>query len=75
MLHRSTACKTINKQSEAAVLKMVDRIIFSRKLSRQDHNLLTATVVADGEISENNRHQINRIFDRIQSGQLRLVDW
>lgn len=75
MLHKLTACKVINRQSEAAVKKMVDRIIFSRKLSRQDYNLLTATVLADGETSQNNRHQINRIFDCIQSGQLKLVDW
>lgn len=75
MLHRFTASKTINRQSEAAVKKLVDRIIFSRRLSRQDHNLLTAKVLADGEMSENDRHQINRIFDYIQTGQLKLVDW
>ena len=75
MLHKLTVCKKINRESEAVVKKLVDRIIFSRKLSRQDHNLLITTVLGDDEISPNNRHQINRIFDYIQSGQLKLVDW
>jgi hypothetical protein len=75
MLHKFTECKIINKQSEAKVKKLVDRIIFTRKLSRQDHSLLIATVLADGDISEGDRRQINRIFDYIQSGQLKLIDW
>ncbi|MCV3213560.1 hypothetical protein OGM63_08480 [Plectonema radiosum NIES-515] len=44
-------------------------------MSRQDHILLTSTVLAEGNRSEGNRHQINRVFDYIQTGQLKLIDW
>ena len=75
MLHKFSVCKIINRQSEETVRKLVDRIIFTRKLSRQDHSLLTTTILTDGEMSDGDRRQINRIFDHIQSGQLKLVDW
>jgi hypothetical protein len=75
MLHKLTVGKVINRQSEEAVKKLVDRIIFTRKLSRQDHSLLTASILANGDMSEGYRRQVNRIFDCIQSGQLKLVDW
>ncbi len=67
--------QTIKAQSELSVKKIVDKILISGKLSRQDHSLLTAIVFNNGEIKDNERRQINRIFDRIQAGQLKLVDW
>jgi hypothetical protein len=54
--------------------KIVDKIIRTGKMSRQDHVAITA-VINDGEISETERRQINRVFDYIQTGQLKLVDW
>jgi hypothetical protein len=62
-------------QSESFVQKLVDGIITSGEMSRQDYSLLTSTLTADGEVSDTERRQINRIFDYIQTGRLKLVDW
>lgn len=67
--------RTVNNESELTVKKIVDGIIASGQLSRKDHMLLTSTVMIDGEISDGERRQINRIFDYIQTGRLKLVDW
>lgn len=64
----------LDYQLEAKTKKIVDRIIFSAKLSPEDHNLLMSTL-ADGKISEGERRQINRVFDYIQTGNIKLVGW
>jgi uncharacterized tellurite resistance protein B-like protein len=75
MSYETSIYKTGNSQSELAVESLVNRIIRFGKMSRKDHLLLTSIVLADGEVSESERRQINRIFDYIQSGRLELVDW
>ncbi len=67
--------KNTDTESELAAKKIVDRIVASAKITPQDHMMLTSVVMADGEISETNRRQVNRIFDYIQTGRLQLVDW
>lgn len=69
------AYKKFNNRAEIAVKKIVERIISSGEISREDHNALTYTVLIDGEVSDSDRRQINRIFDYIQTGRLQLVDW
>ncbi|MDJ0732734.1 MAG: hypothetical protein QNJ47_01395 [Nostocaceae cyanobacterium] len=75
MNNRNFMYRTVNNESELTVKKIVDGIIASGQLSRKDHMLLTSTVMIDGEISDGERRQINRIFDYIQTGRLKLVDW
>ncbi len=75
MINQKLVYKTVDSQSELVVKEIVDQIIGSGQMSRQDHILLTSTVFADGEVSEGERRQINRIFDYIQTGRLKLVDW
>jgi acetamidase/formamidase len=65
----------VNNQCKLAVKKIVDRILRSGKISRQDHVLLTSTVLVEGHVSEGDCRQINRLFDHIQTGQLKLIDW
>lgn len=64
-----------NTPSEMIAKQIVDRILRSGKMSRQDHALLTATIFNHIDISEGERRQINRIFDHIQTGQVKLVNW
>ncbi|BAY90980.1 MULTISPECIES: hypothetical protein [unclassified Tolypothrix] len=66
---------SISTPAETAVKKIVDKIISSGTMSRQDHTLLTSTILANGDISEGERRLINRVFDHIQTGQLKLLDW
>ena len=65
----------VNNQCQLSVKIIVDQIIASGKMSRQDHILLTSIVLADGGVGESERRQINRIFNQIQTGQLKLVNW
>lgn len=62
-------------ESETTVKPIVDKILRSGKMSRQDHALLTAVVFDHHDIDETERRQINRIFDHIQTGQLKIVNW
>ncbi|MBW4572294.1 MAG: hypothetical protein KME31_31185 [Tolypothrix carrinoi HA7290-LM1] len=75
MNYQNSTYTDINNQCKLTVKKIVDRILRSGKMSRQDHILLTSTVLAEGNVSEVNRRQINRVFDCIQTGQLKLIDW
>jgi hypothetical protein len=75
MINYNSTYKTLNNKSELAVEAIVNQIIASGEMSRQDHALLTSNVLNNGEIDEGEIRQINRIFDRIQTGRLKLVNW
>lgn len=75
MNYQTLMYKTVNSQSLIGVKPIVDRILSSGRMSRQDHNLLTSTVLANGDINDEDRRQINRVFDHVQTGQLKLMDW
>ncbi|AFZ01026.1 hypothetical protein [Calothrix sp. PCC 6303] len=62
-------------ERETIVARIVNRIIFSGRLSRQDHILLTSKILGNSRISDGERRQINRIFDQVQTGQLKLIGW
>jgi hypothetical protein len=53
---------------------MVDRILASNKIARREHLTLTSAILSDDKISEDERYQINRIFDYIQIGRLKFID-
>jgi hypothetical protein len=75
MNYESSIYQPVGNQSELAVKKIVDKILISGRMSRKDHTLLTSTVFNHGDISNEERRQINRIFDHIQTGQLQLIEW
>ncbi|AFY44244.1 hypothetical protein [Nostoc sp. PCC 7107] len=75
MSDRPSIYISVDSQSEIAIKKIVDKIISSGKLSRQDHALLLSQVFADDLINDRVRRQLNRILDQIQTGQLKLIDW
>ena len=66
--------RTPHNKLNLVIYQMVERIAASGKLSRRDHLLLTSTLLSDDKITEEERHQINRIFDHIQNGRLKFVD-
>lgn len=75
MLYKLETSKPIDFESEITIKWLVDKIVFSGKLSRKHHSLLTAIILAEDDIAEGERRQINRIFDRIQTGQIKVLDW
>lgn len=46
----------------------------SGQLSRQEHVQLTSVVLSDSKLSNEDRRQINLIFDYLQTGRLKLAD-
>lgn len=75
MSDRPSIYISIDSQSDMVIKRIVDKIISSGKMSRQDHNFLLSAVIDNGEIRDKERRQINRILDHIQTGQLKLIDW
>lgn len=65
----------LDNQSKMSVKQIVDRIVRSGKMSPQDHSLLIATVFNQGNFLEEERRQINRVFNHIQTGQVKLINW
>lgn len=53
---------------------IIERAFASGRMSRQDHLQLASALLADYKISEPERRQINRLFDYVQMGRLKLVD-
>ncbi|MBD2362978.1 hypothetical protein [Anabaena sp. UHCC 0399] len=73
--NQSYIYSNVQDQSEMSAKQIVDRILRSGKMSRQDHTLLTSTVFNKRDVHEGERRQINRVFNHIQTGQLKLVNW
>lgn len=65
---------TAARQSSSDIAALIEQIIAVGRMSRQEHLRLTSTILADDKITEEERRQINRIFDYIQTGRLKLVD-
>jgi uncharacterized membrane protein YebE (DUF533 family) len=56
------------------VSAMVDQMITARNISQRQYQQLSALVLADGTVDEQERRQINRLFDAIQMGMVKIVD-
>jgi uncharacterized protein YpuA (DUF1002 family) len=53
---------------------IVDRILKTSQLSRQEYLQLVTTFLSDYKVTDDERSQINRIFDDLQTGRLEIVD-
>ncbi|NJN22786.1 MAG: hypothetical protein HC812_18455 [Leptolyngbya sp. RL_3_1] len=56
------------------VAELIDTFITARNISQQQYQDLSALVLADGTIDEQERRQINRLFDAIQMGMVKITD-
>ncbi|MEG3860221.1 hypothetical protein [Microcoleus sp. herbarium12] len=66
--------RTSQNKSSLTIYQMVDRIVASGKIARREHLVLTSAILCDDKLSEEERHQINRIFDYIQIGRVKFID-
>ncbi len=66
--------RTSHNKSNLTIPQIVDRIVASGKIARREHLVLTSAILSDDKISEEDRHQINRIFDYLQIGRLKFID-
>ncbi|HEY9860400.1 MAG TPA: hypothetical protein V6D16_12895 [Candidatus Obscuribacterales bacterium] len=65
---------TAQSKSSLSIKTITDRIIESGQLSRQEHLQLTSVILSDSKLSNQDRRQINLIFDYLQTGRLKLAD-
>ncbi len=64
----------IQGQSSQTIRPMVDRILDTGQLSRLEHLQLVTAFLSDYKITDDERHQINHVFDDLQTGRLKIVD-
>ncbi len=60
--------------SDCPITDLVDQFIQARCISQTQYQDLTALVLADGTVDERERKQVNRLFDAIQSGRVKILD-
>ncbi len=53
---------------------LVDQFMASRNISQRQYRRLSQLVLADGSIDEQELREINRLFDAIQTGRIRVID-
>lgn len=54
--------------------KIVERIMAFRQISRIDQRLLMSSLLSKDSLSEQDQSNINRVFDALQRGLLKVVD-
>ena len=60
--------------TEHDVARFVDHLIMTKRINYQQYKELSRIVLADGIVDEQERQQINRLFDAIRSNRVRVVD-
>ena len=61
-------------QTTLNVTQFVETIIVSRQITYRQYHQLSAAILADGKVDEEERRQINRLFDAIQRGYVKITD-
>ncbi|MGL5081653.1 MAG: hypothetical protein ACRC8A_09210 [Microcoleaceae cyanobacterium] len=62
------------RQAPLKIGLQIDRIFASSQLSRMEYLNLISAILSDNQITDMERHQINRIFDYVQTGRIDLID-
>lgn len=53
---------------------MIEQILSAGQISRQEHLRLTSAMLSDFELTDEDRRNMNRIFDYIQANRLKIID-
>lgn len=56
------------------VVQLVDQLIRAKRITYPQYQSLSKLVLADGTVDEQERRQINRLFDAIQAGAIRIME-
>ena len=65
---------SVPSKSTVVAKQIVDQILVAGQISRHQYMLLTSAILSDHQLTEEDRRQINHIFDYIEVGRLKLVD-
>ncbi len=66
--------KDAQQRSLTNIPQLINQVINSGKLTRQEYMLLTIAMLSSQGISDTDRQQINRVFDNIQTAQIKIAD-
>jgi hypothetical protein len=61
-------------EDTCALTKLVEQLFAARKITQQQYQSLSQLVLADGSVDEEELRQINRLFDAVQNGRIKVVD-
>lgn len=59
--------------AKTSVENIVDRILRWKKITRDDQRLLMSALLSRNSIGQQEKSQIDRVFDALNSGLLRVV--
>ena len=59
---------------ESQINQIVTRIFSTHRITRSDQKIFMATLLAQDSLSPEAQNQINRVFDGLRQGLLRVVD-
>lgn len=66
--------RNLQEKPGLALQDLVEEIFASGQMTRFQHLSLMSILLAERKITDEDRMQINRVFDHVQMGQLKLVD-
>jgi uncharacterized tellurite resistance protein B-like protein len=61
-------------RSSLTVQSLVEQVVAAGQLSRSEHMRLTSMILADYQLTDEERRHLNRVLDYVQIGRLKLVD-
>jgi hypothetical protein len=61
-------------QSQPDIAQLVEKIFASRKITRADQHRFMSTALSKVRLSHDDQIQVNRVFDALRSGLLKVVD-
>lgn len=53
---------------------MIEKILSTGRITRYQHFQLASTLLGNPAMADEERCQINRVFDYIQTGRVRMID-
>lgn len=62
-----------DRQSTTNIQPQVEQILAAGKISRQEYLQLTTLMLSDYSITDEDRRQLNRIFDDVQASKIKLI--
>lgn len=66
--------RTGQSKLNLTIPQAIDKILAVGQINRQEHLQLTSAILSDFNLTDEDRRQINRIFDYIQMGRMEIVD-
>jgi hypothetical protein len=66
------AAQRIPTQERFVIRPQVEKIMDSGKIERREYSHLTSAILADYQLTDEERRLINRVFDAIQIGRVQI---